>query len=168
MSRFTEDELLAAFAEHQRKVREITASGEWERFADLFTEDVDYIEHAYGRMRGRAEVAAWSAKTMGSFPGNHMTDFPANWVIADAGLGRIVCEVDNPFRDPGDGTHITAANITILDYAGDGLWSRAEDVYNPMHFGKAAMDWCAKAAELGTITEEARAWQEKMAKHLPR
>ena len=30
-------------------------------------------------------------------------------------------------RDPGDGTIITATNITILTYAGDGLWSREED-----------------------------------------
>ena len=38
----------------------------------------------------------------------------------DEPTGRIICELDNPMRDPGDGTIISATNISIVTYAGDG------------------------------------------------
>ena len=47
---------------------------------------------------------------------------------------RVICELDNPMRDPGDGTIISATNISIVTYAGDGKWRRQEDVYNPLRF----------------------------------
>ena len=38
-----------------------------------------------------------------------------------------------------------ADNITILYYAGDGLWSNEEDVYNAAHFATMATGWSAAA-----------------------
>ena len=70
----------------------------------------------------------------------------------------MICELDNPMRDPGDGTRISATNISIISYAGDGLWSRQEDVYNPLRFLKAGMAWCRKAQQLGTLDADAAAW----------
>ncbi|EON34698.1 hypothetical protein GTC6_00545 [Gordonia terrae C-6] len=157
---FTAAELDEAFAQFQRTVAEIAVSRDWDRYAELFTDDADYIEHALGTMRGREEIRAWIWRTMTSFPGSHMTGFPSLWHVVDAPTGRVICEVDNPMRDPGDSTHITATNITILTYAGEGRWSCEEDVYNPMEFGRAAMRWCEKARELGTIDESAAAWME--------
>ena len=168
MGNFTKAELEEAFTAFLAEVDDLHNAGEWERFADLFTEDVDYIEHAYGRFRSREEVRTWSVKTMTSFPGNHMTQFPPLWHLVDEERGRIVAEIDNPMRDPGDGSVFTATNISIYTYAGDGKWSGEEDVYNPMEFGKMAMDWCVRAAELGTITDEAQAWMDRMRKVLPR
>ncbi|NED61326.1 nuclear transport factor 2 family protein, partial [Streptomyces sp. SID10244] len=115
---------------------------------------------ALGTMSGREEIRAWIWKTMTAFPGSHMTGYPSLWHVVDAPTGRVICEVDNPMRDPGDGTLITATNITILTYAGNGLWSREEDVYNPMEFGQAAMRWCEKSAELGTLDDDAARWME--------
>lgn len=157
---FSAAELDAAFAGFQRTVAEISVSRDWDRFADLFTPDADYIEHALGVMSGREEIRAWIWKTMSAFPGSHMTGFPSLWHVVDAPTGRVICEVDNPMRDPGDGTRITATNITILTYAGDGLWSREEDVYNPLEFGQAAMRWCERARDLGTLDEPATRWME--------
>jgi hypothetical protein len=37
-------------------------------------------------------------------------------------------------RDPGDGSIHQAANLSVLKYAGDDLWSYEEDAYNPMNF----------------------------------
>lgn len=168
MGDFSKAELTDAFTTFLQTVDDLHNAGEWERFADLFTEDVDYIEHAFGRLSGREEVRAWSVKTMNEFPGNHMTEFPPLWYLVDEERGRIVAEIDNPMRDPGDGSVHTATNISIYTYAGDGLWSGEEDVYNPMEFGKMAMSWCTRAAELGTITDEAKAWQAKMQKMMGR
>ena len=33
-----------------------------------YTEDVDYIEHAMGTMKGRAQVRDWIYRTMTTFP----------------------------------------------------------------------------------------------------
>ena len=107
---------------------------------------------------GIEEIRAGIWKTMDAFPGNHMTEFPSLWHVVDEPTGRVICEVDNPMRDPGDGSVITATNITILTYAGDGLWSREEDIYNPLEFGIAAMQWCDKARELGTLDDDAATW----------
>lgn len=167
MGHFTKDELTAAFTDFLRTVDDLHKVGEWERFADLFTEDCTYIEHAFGTFTDREQVRAWSVKTMTEFPGNHMTQFPPTWYVVDEQRDRIIAEVDNPMRDPGDGSAFTATNISIYTYAGDGLWSGEEDVYNPMEFGKMAMGWCKRAAELGTITDEARAWMDKMSKMMP-
>ncbi len=161
-AQFSAAELDTAFRDFQRTVAEIAVSRDWDRFADLFTPDADYIEHALGTMHGREEIRAWIWKTMTAFPGSHMVGYPSLWHVGDAPTARVICEVDNPMRDPGDGSVITATNITILTYAGDGLWSREEDVYNPMEFGQAAMRWCEKARELGTLDDAAEAWMSSV------
>lgn len=160
MSTFTHAELDSAFADFQRTVAEIAVSRDWDRFADLFTEDATYVEHAFGTMTGRAEIRAWIWKTMTAFPGSHMTGYPSLWHVVDVPTSRVICEVDNPMRDPGDGSLISATNVTILTYAGDGLWSCEEDVYNPLEFAQAAMRWCERSAQLGTLDDTAARWME--------
>lgn len=159
-TRFSSAELAEAFAAFQQTVAEVAVSRDWDRWADQFTEDAHYIEHAYGTFTGREAIRAWVTKTMTSFPGSHMTEYPALWHVCDPETARVICEVDNPMRDPGDGTVFNATNITILTYAGDGLWSAEEDVYNPMEFGQMTYAWCERAAACGTLDEPARAWME--------
>ncbi len=98
---FSATELDEAFAEFQRTVAEVAVSGDWDRYADMFTEDADFVEHALGTLRGREEIRAWAWRTMTAFPGSHMTGFPSLWHVVDAPTGRVICEVDNPMRDPG-------------------------------------------------------------------
>ena len=150
----TGDELTRAFVDFQKTVAEITASGEWERFADLFTEDAEYVEHAYGTFHGREEIRPWIVRTMTTFPGSDMVSFPPAWSVFDAESGRVVCEIRNLMRDPGDGSVHEASNITILDYAGDGLWRREEDVYNPQKFLDLTLSWSRVAREHGTLGED--------------
>jgi hypothetical protein len=147
-------ELEAAFLDYQRTVEDIAQSREWSRFADLFTEDAAYVEHAFGTFEGREQIRAWIIKTMTTFPGNQMTGFPVTWALLDPDQSRVVCEINNPMRDPGDGSRHSATNITILDYAGDGLWSREEDVYNPQRFADMTRDWSRVARDHGTLSEE--------------
>jgi len=146
-------ELEAAFAGYQSTVAEITASGEWDRFAEMFTADASYVEHAYGEFAGREEIRPWIIRTMTTFPGSDMTSFPVAWSVLDEEQGRVVCEIRNLMRDPGDGSVHEASNITILDYAGDGLWSREEDVYNPQKFADMVLAWCRVARDHGTLDE---------------
>src|SRR5258705_193228 len=76
---------------------------DWDPWVEQYASDVIYVEHAAGTMHGREEVRAWIWKTMESFPGSYMTSFPSLWSVIDESTGRIICELDNPMRDPGDG-----------------------------------------------------------------
>jgi hypothetical protein len=158
---FGRDELAAAFEQFEKNVARAAQTRDWEPWVEHYSSDIEYIEHAAGTMRGRDEVRSWIWTTMESFPGSYMTSFPSLWSVIDESTGRIIMELDNPMRDPGDGTIISATNISIITYAGDGLWRRQEDIYNPLRFVKATMKWCRKAQELGTLPDEAARWMEQ-------
>jgi SnoaL-like domain len=160
---FTRDELECAFLDYQREVERIAGSGDWARFADLFTEDATYREHAYGDFAGREQIRAWIVSTMTAFPGSEMPCFPIEWHVVDEDRGRIVCEVWNDLRDPGDGQRHGASNLTILTYAGDGRWSREEDVYNPATFLRATKRWAKVAEQHGELTDAGRTWLQAFA-----
>jgi hypothetical protein len=151
-----------AFRHYQSEVAGIAATGEWARFADLFTEVSTYEEHAYGTFTGREQIRTWVVDTMTSFPGNTMTGFPTAWHVVDAPTNRVICEVRNLMPDPGDGSTHEASNLTILTYAGDGLWSREEDVYNPMRFAKMTVRWARIAQAHGRLTVEGEEFLSKV------
>jgi hypothetical protein len=152
---FSRKELSAAFERFERTVAQAAESRDWDTWVEHYTPDVEYIEHAAGTMRGRDEVRSWIRATMTTFPGSHMVAFPSLWSVIDEPTGRIICELDNPMVDPGDGTAISATNISIITYAGDDQWRRQEDVYNPLRFVQAALKWCKKAQALGTLDDDA-------------
>ena len=158
---FSRAELTDAFAVFEATVDRAARTRDWDAWVAHYTPDVDYVEHAAGTMKGRAAVRDWIYRTMTTFPGSHMTAFPSRWHVIDDATGRVICELDNPMRDPGDGTVISATNISILTYGGDGLWSRQEDVYNPRRFVGAGVAWCRKARELGTLDDDAAAWMRQ-------
>jgi SnoaL-like domain len=158
---FDRAELTAAFQRFEQTVARAAETRDWDPWLQQYSPDVVYIEHAAGTMKGHDEVRAWIWKTMTTFPGSYMTSFPTLWSVVDEPTGRVILELDNPMADPGDGTIISATNISIITYAGDGLWCRQEDIYNPLRFVKATMKWCRKARELGTLPDEAARWMEQ-------
>ncbi|OBH74327.1 polyketide cyclase [Mycobacterium mantenii] len=159
--KFSRSELAAAFERFEATVDAAARSQDWDAWVQHYTPDVLYIEHAAGTMHGRDEVRAWISRTMSTFPGSHMVAFPSLWSVIDEAGGRIIMELDNPMRDPGDGCVITATNISIITYAGEGLWCRQEDIYNPLRFLRAGMKWCRKAQALGTLDDDAARWMRE-------
>ena len=141
-------ELETAFRHYQDEVERIAGSGDWQRFADLFTEDATYREHAYGTFAGREEIRRWIVETMTTFPGSAMPHFPIDWYVIDEDRGWIVCKVWNRMRDPGDGSVHQEYNLTVLHYAGNDRFSYEEDIYNPHHFGTMLAGWEARRDEL--------------------
>lgn len=133
----------AAFDRYREAAAEAGRSGNWQLFVDCFTDDVDYIEHHYGRFQGRDQVREWIVPAMTTWPVDHMTGFPWNWHVIDADRGWIVGEVANVMDDPGDGRLYQAVNWTRLVYAGDGLFGAEEDVYNPGEFATMMGEWIA-------------------------
>ena len=158
---FTPAEITEAYAAFHEQVADFAKTGVWDGYANLFTPDAEYVEHAMGTFRGRDEIRVWSVRTMTSYPGRLMPEFPISWQVVDAAQNRLVCEVLNPMPDPGDGTMLTEPNITIMTYAGDGLFSREEDVYNPLRFHAMAQKWARIAAAHGNADEDVLTWLEK-------
>lgn len=151
-------ELEQAFAHQQQVVVEIGQSWDWSRYADLFTEDASYVEHAYGKLTGREAIRQWIVSTMNVFPGTEMPHFPASWYSIDVEKGWIITEIMNRMRDPGDGGILQSPCITILKYAGDNLWSYEEDAYNPMNFLPMVQEYVTRCHSLGTLSEDGRAF----------
>jgi hypothetical protein len=160
VGQYSRAELEDAFANYQQVVSEISASRDWTRFADLFTEDATYIEHAYGTFTGRDEIRAWIIRTMTTFPGSSMIAFPPRWSVIDEERDWIVCEIRNIMADPGDGSVHEEPNITILRYAGDGLFANEEDVYNPMRYLPMVLAWSKVAQAHGRLPENSHRWMD--------
>lgn len=151
-------EITEAYAALHRTVQGCADTGDWTGFADHFTEDAEYVEHAFGTFRGRAAIRDWSVRTMTSFPGSVMTGFPLAWSVLDVPTGRLICEVRNLMPDPGDGSVHEESNLTIMTYAGDGLFSREEDVYNPLRFAAMTVRWARVAEAHGRLDDAGRAY----------
>jgi hypothetical protein len=139
---FTRQEIEDAFqkfqdtADRSAKKRDYT---EW--VEQCFTEDADYLEHHYGTFKGRAEILKWINETMNGPLVDEMQGFPIEWYVIDEDKGWVICSVINRMNDPGDGSVHEATNLTILHYAGDGLFSYEEDVYNPADFETMIKGW---------------------------
>lgn len=148
MGEWSRQEIEAAFAGYQDVSARAARTGDWNEWADLFTEDVHYVEHLYGEMHGREAVREWITETMTTPPGSDMDAFPVAWYVIDEERGWVVMCVWNRFRDPGDGSVHQAYNFSLLKYAGDGKWSYEEDIYNPATFGTALRAWTTRKAEI--------------------
>ena len=144
---FNPGEMQEALDRFAASADESAAKGDWSSWVANFTPDVHYVEHLYGEFHGRDAVLEWINSTMTAWPFDHMQFFPWDWYTIDAEQGWIVGQVQNRFVDPGDGKVYQAPNWTRLVYAGDGLFSSEEDVYNPSNFAPMVNDWLAVWAE---------------------
>lgn len=137
MGEFSRDEIEREYANYRAVAAQAGASGDWDPWADLFTDDAVYVEHLYGRFEGREAIRAWISSTMAEFPNNEMTEFPADWWVVDEEKSWVVCAVWNRMQSLGDGEVYQAINWSQLTYAGDGKWSYEEDIYNVSEFADA-------------------------------
>jgi len=141
MGKYARQEMEEAFAKFQATAAAAGVSGDWSEWVECFTEDVEYYEHHYGRMKGRAEVLEWINRTMAEPLNQDMSSFPIAWTMFDEERGWIMCQVDNVMDDPGDGSDHRDYNWTLLHYAGNGQFSYEEDMYNPAEFGQMIKGW---------------------------
>ena len=156
------NELQNAFDDYVARVEQIARSQDWAAFADLFAPEATYCEHVYGDFEGREQIREWIVRTMTTFPGNQMIGFPPAWSVLDPDTSRVVCEIRNIMRDPGDGSVHEASNITILTFDATGTPTREEDVYNPQRFADMVRDWARVAREHGTLDADGLAMLEAL------
>ena len=141
---FSREEIDAEFEKYKDRARLAVSSGDWDQWADQFTEDARYYEHHYGRFNGREEIRAWIKGVMQPFP---TMEFPYEWHMVDG--NRLVFFVQNRLPDPtGGDAHFDVPTLCVLHYAGDGQWSYEEDCYNPREFPDVVMAWVAAGGQL--------------------
>lgn len=141
MGRWSREELESAFDRFQEAALKGGQDGDWRDWANMFTDDATYFEHQYGHFWGRENIFNWISKTMAEFPASSMTAFPIRWYSVDEDKGWIICEVLNRMADLGDGNIYEEPNITILHYAGNGLFSYEEDAYDRKRMGEMVVRW---------------------------
>lgn len=141
MGRWSREEIEEAFDKFQAGALKGAQTKDWTDWSMCFTEDATYVEHHYGRFWGRETIFNWITKTMNEWPPSDMTAFPVSWYTIDKAKGWVVCEVMNRMKDIGDGKIYEEPNITILHYAGNGMFNYEEDVYNPNNMGVMIGAW---------------------------
>lgn len=140
-----------AFVSYRERVAEIVDSGDWARFGDFFTEDATYRRLGHPDRVGREEIRTWITQAMTTFPGNQLVGFDVIWRTFNPTRSQVVYELRNVMRDPGDGSVHAASTISLLTYAGDGLWSHADDVHNPSAYALMYRGWARAALEHGRL-----------------
>jgi ketosteroid isomerase-like protein len=112
----------------------------WAEVADFFTEDAAYIDPAWGRIEGREGIREFFEKSMAGLTG-HGWSTPENWTMAEG--HRLISQWDQVLGHKEDGTPWLVAGLSILYYAGDGLFCYSHDMLNMTHVGETmrAMGW---------------------------
>ncbi len=119
-------------------------SGDWSAWADLHTVDCEWVEHHFGTIVGRDAIRSKIIELMGPVP---MMQFPVEWHMIDG--NRVVFLPWQVLPDPAGGDAVYRfACITILEYAGNGEWSRQEDIYNPAEGEAVVMDWISHGGQI--------------------
>ena len=98
----------------------------WEAWPALFTADVRYVEHIYGEMHGRDAVAAWIRELMAN---NRDVHAVLDWYMIRG--RRVVVNMQNRYYNPDPaGAPLDFPGLSILEYAGDGLFGYEEDYWD--------------------------------------
>jgi ketosteroid isomerase-like protein len=112
----------------------------WSVLADFFTEDACYIDPAWGRIDGREAIREFFEKSMAGLTGYGWST-PENWIMVDG--HRVVSQWDQVLGQQEDGTPWLVPGLSILYYAGKGLFCYSHDMLNMTHIGQTmrAMEW---------------------------
>jgi uncharacterized protein (TIGR02246 family) len=126
---------------------DMQAVQDWSAYCDIFTEDAVYVEHAMGTFEGREAIREWLVPCMEPLVG---WEYPIQWTMIDEHSGRVVAYWLNVLPNPdGRAEPYQFAGVSVLDYAGDGRWSRQEDIYNMKECEAVMADWFAAGGTLG-------------------
>ena len=140
MGRFSREEIEQAF---QRYWSTGAVGEDWDGFADTFTEDVRYVEHVLGTMNGREAVRSWIKPIMEEFCELYTA---YEWHVVDEERERVIVYMQNRRDHPSGTGTIDFPGVTILHYAGNGLFDLEED-YWAVPAGRATVAEYAEACE---------------------
>jgi ketosteroid isomerase-like protein len=124
------DEVAAAVATYT-ELRAAIERGErhWVDLASMFTDDVVYIDPAWGRIEGRDELESFLDESM---RGLEDWEFPVEFTAIDGDTVVVKWFQILPGTKP-DGSRWQQSGISTLVYAGNGLFDYEEDLLNMTH-----------------------------------
>ncbi len=147
MPTFDRREVDAAFHDFIAMGDRCAETGAWSPWADLHTQDGVWLEHHFGEQRGREAIRSVICEVMKPVP---MMYFPLEWYMIDG--NRVASYIWQQMPDPAGGDEVYRfGNVTILEYAGDGLWSFQEDIYNPNEATEMIQRWTAAGGKLAGV-----------------
>jgi hypothetical protein len=118
---------------------------DWERWPQHLTPDVLYVERFFGAMHGRDEVRAWITSLMVQRADVHAV---LDWYLVKG--RRVVLSMQNRYYSPDpDQPHIDFAGLTVLEYAGDGLFGYEEDYWDLAGAKRAHEQFAAEVERCG-------------------
>lgn len=122
-----------------RHIVAVGDEGDWDAWADLHSEDGVWLEHHLGTQVGREQIRKTIVEVMRPVP---MMEFPVEWHLIEG--NRVVFYPWQVFPDPTGGDEVFRFGcVTIMEYAGDGLFSFQEDIYNPREGEEVVKRWLA-------------------------
>lgn len=146
MGEFTRQEMKDAVKIYNDARDRASETGDWATWAQIFTEDATYIEHAYGEFNGRKEIEEWITAVMAPFP--HMT-FPHDWLCIDEDNDAFIFCARNALPHPTDpNRELSFTNWSRVIYAGNGKFSSHEDIYNPIRSLPVIQEWLEAGGQL--------------------
>ena len=99
---------------------------DWASWPDCLTEDVLYVERIFGTMHGREAVRSWITELMAVRADVHAV---LNWYLVKG--DRVVLNMTNRYYNPDPvGDPLDFGGISVLEYAGDGLFGYEEDYWD--------------------------------------
>lgn len=118
---------------------------DWAAWPGHLTEDVHYVERFFGTMHGRDAVRAWITDLMVVRADVHAV---LDWYVIKG--RRVILSMQNRYFAPDpDGEHIDFAGLTVLEYAGDGLFGYEEDYWDLAGAKAAHERFTAEVARCG-------------------
>ena len=142
MGRYSKAEIDHAYASYKALAKQSQETGDWTIFPQTFTEDVTYVEHAFGVFHGRKAVTEWLVEAQAPFPTDMV--FPIGWEVFDYESGAVVFEVYNRLIIPEKPElSFDLMNWSRIEYGGEGLWRYEEDIYNPLDMRNTFDEWVA-------------------------
>jgi ketosteroid isomerase-like protein len=136
--RFPRAEVEAAF----QRTRAAQDADDWNAYCDLLSEDAVYVEHHFGTFRGREAIRAWLVPVMAPLKG---WSYPTEWCVIEGDRVVFLWRNRLPGRRP-DGSCYEFSGVTTMLYAGAGLFSYQEDVYNFDETRRVMKEWGADQA----------------------
>ena len=105
----------------------------WGELADFFTEDGVYIDPAWGRQESREGIRQFFNASMAGLTGYGWKS-PERWTMVDG--HRLVSQWDQVLGKKDDGSDWVVPGLSILYYAGDGLFCYSHDYLNMTFVGE--------------------------------
>jgi hypothetical protein len=134
------ENLMEAFEDYKQVKDRCSQTGKWDEFADLFTKDCYYVEHAYGVFNGREAVRDYITRVMSPFP---TMRFPIDWFTYDPVNHAVIWQVQNVFpapNDPATNAPFQFPNLSRIVLAGKDstsgkwLWKEEQDWYKYVYW----------------------------------